>query len=131
MLLGLGGCAAQSTSDRAGAPPSAPSHETQLITFALIKSTVLCLAKNRPVHPGQVVLGGAFSDPGEPVEVFDSDSTPGNEAAIRCAITEGARQRSPRDPPSRFVLYFIDVPGRPEDVKIVFPNESPQRKSSP
>src|SRR5262249_22531662 len=78
-LLGLAACATGSPSDRAGPRPGEPSAETQRVTFALIKSTLECFGKHRPVHPGKVILVGVFSAPGSPLEVFDSDSTPGNE----------------------------------------------------
>ena len=128
VLLAFGACTSRSTSDRARARPSEPSAETQRVTFALIKSTLECLAKNRPVRTGKVVLIGAFSAPGSPVEVFDSESTPGNEAAVSCSITEGARQQSPQAPPSGFVRYSILVPGGTEDVRIEFPKTPPPRK---
>jgi hypothetical protein len=125
----LAACGTGSTAGRDTAPGGEPSTETQQVAFALIKTTLECFGKNRPVHQGKVVLVGAFSAPGSPVEVYDSESTPGNEAAIACSIKEGSRQRSPQVSPSRFVRYYIVFPGSPEDIRIDFPTTAPSRKA--
>jgi len=126
-VVGLEACVTGAPSDRSGRRADQPSPETQQVTFQLIKSTLECFQGTRPV-PGRVVLVGVFSAPGAPVEVFDSASTPGNEAAISCAIAEGPRQKSPQAPPSPFVRFSIVFPGGPEDIRIDFPETAPPRK---
>lgn len=125
--LDLAACVTGSPSNRSRRADE-PSAETQQVTFQLIKSTLECFRGTRPA-PGKIVLVGVFSAPGSPVEVFDSASTPGNEAAISCAIAEGARQKSPQAPPSRYVRYYIVFPGGPEDIRVDFPTTPPPRKS--
>ena len=88
-----------------------------------------CLKFNQPVRPGKVVLAGAFSTPGAPMEVFDSESTPGNERAISCAIEQSRKVKSPPSPPSRFIRYFLFFPGGAKDVRFDFPDSEPARKS--
>jgi hypothetical protein len=87
-LLALASCATGTPPDKTPRRPDQPSAETQQVTFLLIKSTLECFGGvgGRPA-PGRVVLVGVFSAPGAPVELFDSESTPGNEAA-----TEPARK---------------------------------------
>lgn len=128
-LAALEACATGSSSKENTPRPNEPSAETQQVAFQLIKSTLECFGGKRPA-PGKIVLVGIFSAPGDPIEVFDSASTPGNEAAIACAIREGARQRSPKAPPSPFVRYYIVFPGGAEDIRIDFPKTSPPRRSS-
>jgi hypothetical protein len=128
-LVVLEGCATGSSPKNNAPIPGEPSAETQQVAFELIKSTLECFGGKRPA-PGRIVLVGIFSAPGDPIDVFDSASSPGNEVAIACAIKEGARQRIPKGPPSRFVRYYIVFPGGPEDIRIDFPKESPPRRSS-
>jgi hypothetical protein len=128
-LVALEACATGASSRENTPRPNEPSAETQQVTFQLIKSTLECFGGKRPA-PGKIVLVGVFSAPSDPIEVFDSASTPGNEEAIARAIREGARQRSPKAPPSPFVRYFIVFPGGPESIRIDFPKTSPPRRSS-
>ena len=73
-------------------------------------------------------MAAEFSAAGGPIHVFDSESTPGNERAIACAISQGGKLPSPPSPPSRFVRYVIVFPGGPEDIVIDFPKASPPRR---
>lgn len=98
------------------------------MAFDLVQVTLICLKFNQPVRPGTIALVGAFSTPGEPMEVFDSESTPGNERAIACAIEQAARIKSPPSPPSRFIRYFLHFPGGAEDVRFNFTDAEPIRK---
>jgi hypothetical protein len=120
-----------------GAPPAgqkprmrAPSPETQRVVFELIKGTLECFPRGQRPAPGVIILVGAFGAPGEPVELYDSESTPGNETAIDCAIARAAQQRSPGSPPSRFVRYRLVFPGSARDIVIDFPTKAPPRRSS-
>jgi hypothetical protein len=76
------------------------------------------------------VLAAEFREPGIPIQVFDSQSTPGNEQAIACAISQGGKLLSPSSPPSPFVRFVIVIPGGPEDIVIDFPKTSPPRRQS-
>lgn len=119
------GCASQPEPRRSGAEPDA---ETQRISFELVSATLTCFQSRKPA-PGKVVMGAEFSAPGTPIAVFDSESTPGNEEAIRCAIERGGNLRSPKTPPSRFLLYVIVFPGGPEDIRFNFPQSPPPRRT--
>jgi hypothetical protein len=99
------------------------------VAFDLVQVALICLKFNQPIRPGKVVLVGAFSTPGAPMEVFDSESTPGNERAISCAIEQSRKVKSPPSPPSRFIRYFLFFPGGAKDVRFDFPDSEPARKS--
>src|SRR5687767_11261523 len=89
LVWAITGCASQSTSRRDASDPAAPNVETQQVSFELVKTTLTCFQSRQPT-PGKVVMGAEFSTPGTPIQVFDSESTPGNEDAIRCAIERGS-----------------------------------------
>ena len=128
IVFALAAACATSEPTRPAAHPGAPDLETQRAVFDLIKVTTICLKFNQPIQPGEVVLAGVFSEPGRSVQVFDSHSTPGNEHAIACTVEQAGRVKSPRSPPSVFVVYSIPLPIRAEDIRIYFPSAEPARK---
>ena len=128
LVCAIAACGSQSQSRRPAAETGAPNIETQQISFELVKTTLTCFQSRKPT-PGKVVMGAEFSAPGSPIQVFDSESTPGNEEAIRCAIERGSRFSSPQSPPSRFLRYVIVFPGGPEDIVFDFPKSSPPRRT--
>jgi hypothetical protein len=128
LVTAIAACANQSASTPSTHGRGAPNAETQQISFDLVKATLTCFQARRP-SPGKVVMGAEFYAPGSPIHVFDSESTPGNEDAIRCAIEKGNRLSSPPSPPSRFLVYEIVFPGGPEDIRFNFPQTSPPRRS--
>jgi hypothetical protein len=127
LLSAIAACASQSQPPPRTAKANDLNMETQRVAFELVKTTLLCF-EGRPT-PGKVVMAAEFSTPGSPIQVFDSESTPGNEAAIRCAIEKGSKLRSPQAPPSPFVRYMMVFPGGPEDIVFDFPKTSPPRKA--
>ena len=87
LTCALAACATpqQTASPRRQSRPLGADTETQKAAFDLIQITLICLAHNKPIHPGKIILAGVFAEPGAPVKVFDSESTPGNERGIACA----------------------------------------------
>jgi hypothetical protein len=130
LTCALAACATpqQTASPRRQSRPLGADTETQKAAFDLIQITLICLAHNKPIHPGKIILAGVFAEPGAPVKVFDSESTPGNERGIACAAEQAYRVKSPRSPPSRFVWYYIVFPGGPKDIRIMFPPDEPPHK---
>jgi hypothetical protein len=124
------GCTASSGASRSPKSAPGPNAETQRVTFRLIEATALCVGAYRPPTPGKIVIGAEFQAPGTPIQVFDSASSPGNEQAIACAISQGGKLPSPSSPPSPFVRFVIVIPGGPEDIVIDFPKTSPPRRPS-
>ena len=77
-------------------------------------------------------MAAKFSLPGRPIHVFDSESTPGNEDGIDCAIREGEKLITPQSPSSGFIRYMLEFPGSRDEildkVRFEFPNSPPPRK---
>jgi hypothetical protein len=119
----VGACAASQPPPKHAGAQSVADAETQKAVVDLIQITLICLKFSQPIQPGEVVLAGVFSSAGSPTQVFDSASTPGNELVISCVGEQADRVRSPRSPPSRFVLYAIPIPVRADKIAIYFPDK--------
>jgi hypothetical protein len=129
ILCVLGACATSTPPSKQSVDRRLPNQETQKVAFDLVQVALICIKFNQPVRPGKVVLVGAFTTPGASMEIFDSESTPGNERAISCAIEQSRRVKSPPSPPSRFIRYFLYFPGSAKDIRFDFPDVEPTRKS--
>jgi hypothetical protein len=104
-----------------------PDHETQVFAVNLMLITLMCLASNKPVSNGRVVVAAQFTKPGVAPRVFEAGSTPGNERAVACAVQAGEAQlKTPSSPPSLFAQIFVPVPGGPKDVRMAFPESIPR-----
>jgi hypothetical protein len=125
----LVGCTTAAPPRRAFHDPRLPNPETQKVAVDLVTITAICLKYNKPIRPGKVVLVGVLSNPGAPIDVYDAESTPGNERAISCAIEQGPRIKTPASPEAKYVRFLLPIPGRAEDVEIDFPEVRPARRS--
>ena len=95
--------------------------------FNLIQVSLICLQYNQPNQPGKLFLKGVFSEPGEPAQVVDEQSTPGNERAVRCIGEQVRRVKSPSSGP-QVVFYSIPIPVRAQDITIYFGPTKPEDK---
>ncbi|HTU63119.1 MAG TPA: hypothetical protein VMF89_31885 [Polyangiales bacterium] len=101
--------------------PDGPYRAAEEMTDALSDEAVACTRDHGARGTGLVSVAAEFTAEGQPPNIVDAGSSPGNEAVIACVRERAvAKLKSPAARPAPYVRVRVPLPVDTKNVKYVF-----------